>query len=104
MLSGLLNHRCCLARLLAFRHSGVPQYLWRSRFRQSGTNNFLQCRHLQRRVSGFIWLEPPALKLRRDHGKPEEHPLRKKTQKEEKKIFFVRRGKKTEQEEYYNFK
>jgi hypothetical protein len=49
-------------------------------------------------------LKPPALKCRSHSGKREENPLPKKTEKEEKKIFFVRRGKKTELEEDSNFK
>jgi len=49
-------------------------------------------------------LKPPALKWRGHSGKREENPLPKKTEKEEKKIFFVRRGKKTEPEEDNNFK
>jgi hypothetical protein len=49
-------------------------------------------------------LKPPPLKCRSHSGKREENPLPKKTEKEEKKIFFVRRGKKTEPEEDNNFK
>jgi hypothetical protein len=49
-------------------------------------------------------LKPPPLKLRPHCGKREENPLPKKTEKEDKKIFFVRRGKKTEREEDRNFK
>jgi hypothetical protein len=49
-------------------------------------------------------LKPPPLKCRSHSGKREENPLPKKTEKEEKKIFFVRRGKKTELEEDNNFK
>jgi len=49
-------------------------------------------------------LKPPPLKCRGHSGKREENPLPKKTEKEEKKIFFVRRGKKTEREEDNNFK
>jgi hypothetical protein len=79
--SGLLNQRCCLARLLAVRHSGVEQYSWRPRFRQSGTNNFLQCTHLQRRVSGFIRLKPPPIKAPLRDDKREQNPPTKKTEK-----------------------
>jgi hypothetical protein len=49
-------------------------------------------------------LKPLPLKCRSHSGKREENPLPKKTEKEEKKIFFVRRGKKTEPEEDNNFK
>jgi hypothetical protein len=49
-------------------------------------------------------LKPPPLKCRGHSGKREENPLPKKTEKEEKKIFFARRGKKTEPEEDNNFK
>jgi hypothetical protein len=49
-------------------------------------------------------LKPFPLKCRSHSGKREENPLPKKTEKEEKKIFFVRRVKKTEPEEDNNFK
>jgi hypothetical protein len=49
-------------------------------------------------------VETASIKMSRSSGKREENPLPKKTEKEEKKMTFVRRGKRTEPEEDNNFK
>jgi hypothetical protein len=67
--------------LLAFRHWGWEQYLWRVALRGSGENNLPQCLHFLLRVLITIGLKPPrtngVITIRRKRKRREEKSEKK---------------------------